>query len=189
MLCTQTSIGTVYTIATDRSAGADCTMYVEERVVNVPSATTLAPEFEDSPSGGGASVWALIISNCKCFAVDRVGVGESEPFSLGATKLHCVKDVKNYADLKPIDKMAISASVRIPFEEFYVGMNVKSAVIPLTVTLADLVAPYTQTVWTGMSITVKMSEVTARNDIHVMLANFPVTLEGLNAAFDKLKSG
>ncbi|THU87837.1 hypothetical protein K435DRAFT_782312 [Dendrothele bispora CBS 962.96] len=45
MLYTHTSIGTVYTIATDRSAGTDYTMYV-----NVPSATTLPPDFEGSPS-------------------------------------------------------------------------------------------------------------------------------------------
>ncbi|THU85919.1 hypothetical protein K435DRAFT_783102, partial [Dendrothele bispora CBS 962.96] len=47
MLCTQTSIDTVYTIATasDRSAGTDYTIYV-----NVPSATTLPPDFEGSPS-------------------------------------------------------------------------------------------------------------------------------------------
>ncbi|THU85471.1 GroES-like protein [Dendrothele bispora CBS 962.96] len=178
---------------------------------------------------GGASVWAPIVNNCKCF--DRVGIigigglghlaiqflrkmgcavivfsrdasKESEAFSLGATEFHCVKDVKNYADLKlskPIDKMLISTSVKIPFEEFYPVMNVKSAVIPLTVALGDLVAPYTQTVWTGMSITgsslspryeqQKMLEFTARNEIHVMSEKFPMTLEGVNAAFDKLKSG
>ncbi|THU88136.1 hypothetical protein K435DRAFT_866599 [Dendrothele bispora CBS 962.96] len=36
MLYTQTNIGTVSPISTDRSAGPDYTMYVEERVVNVP---------------------------------------------------------------------------------------------------------------------------------------------------------
>ncbi|THU92935.1 hypothetical protein K435DRAFT_967495 [Dendrothele bispora CBS 962.96] len=37
-------------IATDRSADADYTMQVEERVINIPSATTLPPDFEGSPS-------------------------------------------------------------------------------------------------------------------------------------------
>ncbi|THU92940.1 hypothetical protein K435DRAFT_800111 [Dendrothele bispora CBS 962.96] len=50
MLYAKTSIGTVSPTATDRCAGADYTMYVKERVVNVPSATTLPPDFEGSPS-------------------------------------------------------------------------------------------------------------------------------------------
>ncbi|THU85916.1 hypothetical protein K435DRAFT_607663, partial [Dendrothele bispora CBS 962.96] len=68
-----------------------------------------------------------------------------EAFSLGATQFHCVKDVKNYADLKlskPIEKMLMSTSVKIPFEEFCVVMNVKPAVIPLKVALSDFVASY-----------------------------------------------
>ncbi|THU82395.1 hypothetical protein K435DRAFT_933857 [Dendrothele bispora CBS 962.96] len=46
--------------------------------------------------------------------------------------------------------MLISTSVKIPFEEFYPVMNVKSVVIPLTVALEGLTEPYTQTVGRGM---------------------------------------
>ncbi|KAF5343326.1 hypothetical protein D9758_014195 [Tetrapyrgos nigripes] len=48
---TYTSIATVKPIGRTRSDGEDYTMYIEERVLNVPSATTLAPYFpEDTPS-------------------------------------------------------------------------------------------------------------------------------------------
>ncbi|THU92928.1 hypothetical protein K435DRAFT_800100 [Dendrothele bispora CBS 962.96] len=50
-----------------------------------------------------------------------------------------------------------------PFEEFYAVMNVKLAVIPLTVKV----------------------EVTTRNDIHIMLEKFPMTLEGVNTAEER----
>ncbi|KAK7450621.1 hypothetical protein VKT23_012931 [Stygiomarasmius scandens] len=50
MQYTLTSIATATPIATQRSDGVDYTMYVEERVINVPSGTTLAPDFEDDPS-------------------------------------------------------------------------------------------------------------------------------------------
>ncbi|THU89190.1 hypothetical protein K435DRAFT_865539 [Dendrothele bispora CBS 962.96] len=60
MLYTRTIIATVSPIATDRSAGIDYTMYVEGRMVNVPSVTTLPPDFEGSPS---VTVTGTLISN------------------------------------------------------------------------------------------------------------------------------
>ncbi|KAK7434379.1 hypothetical protein VKT23_020223 [Stygiomarasmius scandens] len=177
---------------------------------------------------GGATVWSALIRNCKCYdRVGILGIGglghiaiqflakmgcdvvvfssspskREEALSLGASEFHCVKDVKNYGELgvRPIDKMIISSSAKAPFEEFYPVMKIRSAVIPLTVAFGDLVAPYVQTVWTGMSINgsslsprydqQKMLDFAARNKIHVIAEKFPMTLEGVNAAFEKLKSG
>ncbi|THV04093.1 hypothetical protein K435DRAFT_791275 [Dendrothele bispora CBS 962.96] len=63
-LYTHISISTVLPIATDRSAGAD---YVEERMVNVPSVTTLPPDFEGSLSATmspyPSTVTGTLISN------------------------------------------------------------------------------------------------------------------------------
>ncbi|THU88120.1 hypothetical protein K435DRAFT_866584 [Dendrothele bispora CBS 962.96] len=68
MLYTGASIATVSPIETDRrSAGADYTMYVEERMVHVPFVTTLPPDFEGSPSATmnpyPSTVTGTLISN------------------------------------------------------------------------------------------------------------------------------
>ncbi|KAF5361139.1 hypothetical protein D9758_009034 [Tetrapyrgos nigripes] len=178
---------------------------------------------------GGATVWSPIIRNCKCFdRVGIIGIGglghlaiqllrkmgcdvvvfstdaskRDEALSLGANEFHVVKGLqKDYGelDIKPVDRMLISTSAKIPMGQFYPIMKPRSTIIPLTVDQGDLTVPYTQHVLTGMTLQgsaisprleqQKMLDFAARNEIHVMAEKFPLTLKGVNEAVEKLKSG
>ncbi|KAF5372136.1 hypothetical protein D9758_005073 [Tetrapyrgos nigripes] len=178
---------------------------------------------------GGTTVWSPIIRNCKPFdRVGIIGIGglghlaiqflrkmgcdvvvfstdaskREEALSLGANEFHCVKGLqKDYGELgiKPIDKLLISASSKIPMGQFYPIMKPRSTIIPLSVADGDLTVPYTQHVLTGMALQgsfispkleqQRMLEFSARNGVHVMAEKFPMTLKGINEALEKLKNG
>ncbi|KAF5372181.1 hypothetical protein D9758_004973 [Tetrapyrgos nigripes] len=127
-----------------------------------------------------------------------------EALSLGANEFHSVRGLKkDYGELgiEPVDMMFISTSAKIPMGQLYPVMNPRSTIVLLTVDEGDLTLPYTQLVETGMTILgssiaprleqillLKITE-NARNEVHVMAETFPLTLEDVNEAVEKLKSG
>ncbi|KAF5346973.1 hypothetical protein D9758_010126 [Tetrapyrgos nigripes] len=145
---------------------------------------------------------------CEVVVFSTDGTKREEAISLGTNEFYCVKGLKDYGELgiKPVDRMLICTSVKIQMGQFYPVLKPRATIISLTVggtvTEGDpdsLTVPYAQHVLTGITLHgsvisprlehQKMLDFAARNEIHVMAEKFPMTLQGVNEAVEKLRSG
>ncbi|PWY87212.1 NADP-dependent alcohol dehydrogenase [Aspergillus sclerotioniger CBS 115572] len=125
-----------------------------------------------------------------------------EALKLGANEFYATKGISNYATLgvtKPIDKLLITSSAKYSLGVFYPVLARNASIIPLSVDSGDLTAPYMATVLLGHSIVGscassrypqnKMIDFAARHKISPIVERYPMTLEGVTEAIDRLRSG
>ncbi|PYI03359.1 NADP-dependent alcohol dehydrogenase [Aspergillus sclerotiicarbonarius CBS 121057] len=125
-----------------------------------------------------------------------------EALKLGANEFYATKGVSDYANLgvaKPIDRLLITSSAKFNLGLFYPVLARNASIIPLSVDSGDLTAPYMPTVVNGNSIVGscissrypqnKMIDFAARHKIHSIVERYPMTLEGVTQALDRLQSG
>ncbi|RAL04045.1 NAD(P)-dependent alcohol dehydrogenase [Aspergillus ibericus CBS 121593] len=125
-----------------------------------------------------------------------------EALNLGANEFYATKGVSDYATLgvpKPIDRLLITSSAKFNLGLFYPILARKASIFPLSVDSGDLTAPYMPTIARGISIVGscvssrypqnKMMDFAARHKIHSIVEQYPMTLEGVTHAVDRLQSG
>ncbi|OOF98236.1 hypothetical protein ASPCADRAFT_164643 [Aspergillus carbonarius ITEM 5010] len=125
-----------------------------------------------------------------------------EALSLGANEFYATKGVSDYANLgvtKPIDRLLITTSAKFNLGLFYPVLARNASIIPLSVDSGDLTAPYMPTVGAGHRIVGscvssrfpqnKMIDFAARHKISSIVERYPMTLEGVTEAVDRLQSG
>ncbi|KAE9398199.1 NADP-dependent alcohol dehydrogenase [Gymnopus androsaceus JB14] len=125
-----------------------------------------------------------------------------EALQLGAKEFYTTKGLDDYSTLgitKKIDRLLISSSTKSSLALFYPILNPKAMIFPLTFGDGDLTVPNAGTIQNGISISGtmiatrfmqnKLLEFAGRNDVHVVAEKFPMTVEGANAALERLKEG
>lgn len=124
-----------------------------------------------------------------------------EAMKLGANEFHATKGVTDYTTfgMKPIDRLFITSSSKLDLSLFYPILSTQASILPLTVSDGELTAPYMPTVVQGHKLIGsklstrflqnKMLDFAGRNEIHAMIEKFPMTLEGVTAAMDRLQDG
>ncbi|OJJ73295.1 hypothetical protein ASPBRDRAFT_670529 [Aspergillus brasiliensis CBS 101740] len=125
-----------------------------------------------------------------------------EAMKLGANEFYATKGVSDYAQLgvtKPIDRLIITTSAKFNLGVFYPILARNASIIPLSVDFGDLVAPYLPTVVQGNSIVGscissrypqnQMLDFAARHKISSIVEKYPMTLEGVTQAVERLQSG
>ncbi|KAL4789012.1 chaperonin 10-like protein [Aspergillus venezuelensis] len=125
-----------------------------------------------------------------------------EAMKLGANEFYATKGVSDYAELgvaKLLNKLIITTSAKFNLGIFYPILARNANIIPLSVDFGDLTAPYLPTVVQGNSIVgscissrhpqKQMLDFAARHKISSTVEQYPMTLEGVTEAVERLQRG
>ncbi|KAL1850316.1 hypothetical protein Plec18170_007011 [Paecilomyces lecythidis] len=124
-----------------------------------------------------------------------------EALDLGASEFYATKGVADFSTLgmRPVNRLLISSSTKTDLAIFYHILSHSATIIVLSVNEGDITVPHTPTVILGHKVVgslvcnhflqEKAIDFAARNDIHVTVEKFPMTLEGVKACANKLASG
>ncbi|OJJ88327.1 uncharacterized protein ASPGLDRAFT_71408 [Aspergillus glaucus CBS 516.65] len=163
---------------------------------------------------GGGTVWVPLIEHCKAYErVGIIGIGglghlaiqfaakmgcdvvvfsstedkREEALKLGASEFYATKGISNYAQLN------------FNLDLFYPVLARNATILPLSVDGGDLTAPYMPTAMFGNSIVGsciysrypqnKMLDFAARHRIYSIVEKYPMTLEGVTEAANRLRDG
>ncbi|ESK91362.1 nadp-dependent alcohol dehydrogenase [Moniliophthora roreri MCA 2997] len=125
-----------------------------------------------------------------------------EALSLGAREFYATKGVEDYTNLgvtKPIDRLILTTSSLEDVGKYYKLLSQQATIIPLTVSNANMVIPHQPTMLRGIQIvgTVvsgrylhkKMLEFAERNNVHPIIEKYPMSMEGITEAVNRLQEG
>lgn len=141
-----------------------------------------------------------------------------EALKLGASEFYATKGVSDYAQLnvpKPVDRLLITTSAKFNLGLFYPVLARNATILPLSVNGGDLTAPYMPTVMFGNSIVgscicsrypqyvlsldllgreltryrSKMLDFAAHHRIYSIVEKYPMALEGVAEAANRLRDG
>ncbi|RYP79004.1 hypothetical protein DL769_003077 [Monosporascus sp. CRB-8-3] len=125
-----------------------------------------------------------------------------EAIGLGASEFYVTRGVSDYSTLgvpKPINRLLITSSAKFELGIFYPILAQNATVLPLSVDSGNLTTLYMPTITRGLQILGscissrlpqnKMLDFAARHSIHPIVEKFPMTLEGVREAMEKLRSG
>lgn len=139
---------------------------------------------------------------CRVVVLSGTDSKRAQALELGAHKFIAMKGLdteKELKDLWPISRLLVTTSAQPAWDALLPMMAPKGRIYPLSVSAGDLVIPYMPLILNG--ITVQGSLVATRAVHREMLAfaathgvrpvieTFPMTVEGIREALDKLQKG
>ncbi|OJJ32708.1 hypothetical protein ASPWEDRAFT_116085 [Aspergillus wentii DTO 134E9] len=127
---------------------------------------------------------------------------KEEALSLGASEFYATKGLTDYADLnitKPINRLIITSSTTFDLGLFCAILAPTATIHPLTLGPGDLAIPNLSVLFGGYRIVGslictrcqknQMLDFAARHNISCIVETFPMTLDGVNEAVNRLKDG
>ncbi|PYI00054.1 NADP-dependent alcohol dehydrogenase [Aspergillus ellipticus CBS 707.79] len=139
---------------------------------------------------------------CEVVVFSSTDDKRDEALRLGAAEFYATNGTTDYSTLgvaKPIDRLIITTSAKFNLGLFYPVLARNAIILPLSVDGGDLVAPYMPTVLHGHSIVgscicsrlpqAQMLDFAARHKIYCVVENYPMTLQGVTEAVDRLRNG
>ncbi|KAL2844347.1 NADP-dependent alcohol dehydrogenase [Aspergillus pseudoustus] len=125
-----------------------------------------------------------------------------EALRLGASEFYATKGVSDFKTLnlpKPIDRLIITTSAQVNLGLYYEILTKNATILPLSVDYGELVLPYMPTVLHGQRVVgscvcsrlpqAKMLDFAARHKISCMVEKYPMTVDGVSKAVNRLKDG
>lgn len=150
---------------------------------------------------GGLGHLAIQFANkmgCQVVVFSQTDSKKEEALSLGATEFVTTKG-KDKMDIAPIDHLIICTSFQPDWKLFLPIMAAGGTIYPLTVSNDDLTIPYMPLLAGELSIQGSlvaarqvhrdMLEFAAYHNIKPMIESFPMTVQGITEAFDRLRDG
>jgi D-arabinose 1-dehydrogenase-like Zn-dependent alcohol dehydrogenase len=150
---------------------------------------------------GGLGHLAIQFANkmgCQVVVFSQTDSKKEEAMKLGATEFVTTKG-KESLECDPIDHLIITTSFQPDWKLFVPIMAPGGTIYPLTVSLDDFSIPYMPLLMGELTVQGSlvaarqvhrdMLEFAAFHKIQPMIEKFPMTVEGITAAFDKLREG
>jgi len=124
---------------------------------------------------------------------------KEEALSLGASEFIATKGLKLFDLSRPIDHLIVTTSFQPAWEQYLSIMAPNGVIYPLTVSTDDLKMPYGPILLNQLSIQGSlvaarqvhrdMLEFSAHHSIRPIIEQFPMTVEGITEAMQKLEEG
>ncbi|KAJ9623307.1 hypothetical protein H2204_011213 [Knufia peltigerae] len=124
---------------------------------------------------------------------------KDEAMRLGATEFYAVKGLKELKIKAPIDHLLVTTASQPDWNMYLPVMAPSGTIYPLTVSEDDLKMPYMPLIMQGLrmqgslvatrQIHREMLEFAALHHIKPIIQTFPMSLEGVNKAFETLEAG
>ncbi|KAL1847443.1 hypothetical protein Plec18167_005166 [Paecilomyces lecythidis] len=124
-----------------------------------------------------------------------------EALKLGASEFYATKGITDLSTLpiqKPVDRLLVTSSAKTDIGSYYAVLSRTGTVVPLGINLGDLTVPWFPTVLYAHKIIGscvcshflqdKAIDFAARNKIHPITEEFPMTVEGITECAEKLAS-
>ncbi|KZV69278.1 GroES-like protein [Peniophora sp. CONT] len=137
---------------------------------------------------------------CEVIAFSGTEAKKKETKQLGAHEFYMTKGVEKFGNIKPIDHLLVTASPSLDWDLYFPIMAMQSTIYPLAVAVgARMDIDLLTLVAKGMrvqgscvaprSVYHKVISFSAAQGIKPMVEEFPMTEEGIEAAFDALNKG
>lgn len=137
---------------------------------------------------------------CQVVVFSSTESKKAEALSLGATEFHATKDVKDLSNTTaPIDALLVCTSVQPDWAQFLPILAPNATIFPLTVSMDNFVIPYMPLITSQLRIQGslvaarqvhrEMLEFCAVHGIKPMVEKFPMSVDGIEAAYKKLEEG
>lgn len=124
---------------------------------------------------------------------------KAEAISLGATEFVATKGVKALNVSKPIDHLIVTTSQQPDWKQYLPVMAPGATIYPLTVSNGDLSIPYEPVLMQELRIQGSlvaarqvhrgMLDFAAHHGIRPIIETFPMSVEGIEGAFERLDEG
>ncbi|KIW14791.1 hypothetical protein PV08_07576 [Exophiala spinifera] len=136
---------------------------------------------------------------CEVVVFSGTDSKKEEAMRLGATEFYAVKGLKELKIKAPLDHLLVTTASQPDWQMYLPLMAPSGTIFPLTVSGGDLKIPYMP--FLQKALTVQGSLVAARqvhremldfaahHNIRPIIQTFPMSLEGVNKAFDTLAAG
>ncbi|KAF2269817.1 NADP-dependent alcohol dehydrogenase [Lojkania enalia] len=180
--------------------GSICSYAVrkEQWIFHIPDSI---PSEDAAPLMCGGGTFAAKMG-CDVVALSSSEDKRQESMALGASEFYATRGVSGYSTLgitKPIDRLLITSSAKFDLGIFYPILARNARILPLSVDSGEITAPYLPTLLYGHEIIGscvcsrhpqnKMLDFVARHGIHSIVEKFPMTVQGVQAAMDRLAAG
>lgn len=135
---------------------------------------------------------------CEVVVFSSTDNKREEAMGLGATEFIATKGVKEL-QTRPIDRLLVTASFQPDWSQYIPILAPRASIYPLSVDSGDLIFPYMAIIRKELTIQGslvaarqvhrEMLEFAARHQIRPIIEQFPMTVEGINEAMERLGSG
>lgn len=135
---------------------------------------------------------------CEVVVFSGTDSKKEEAMKLGASEFITTKDVKELKT-RPIDRLLVTASVQPNWSQYLPILAPRAVVYPLSVDPGDFKMPYMPIIKKELTIQgslvaprhvhCDMLEFAARHHIRPIIEQFPLSVEGITEALEKLQSG
>jgi D-arabinose 1-dehydrogenase-like Zn-dependent alcohol dehydrogenase len=135
---------------------------------------------------------------CEVVVFSSTDSKKEEAMKLGATEFIATKGIKELK-AEPIDRLLVTASFQPDWHQYLPILAPRASIYPLSVDSGDLKFPYMPIIRKELTIQGSlvaarqvhrnMLEFAARHNIRPIIEQFPMTVEGITTAMDKLASG
>ncbi|KAF8250939.1 GroES-like protein [Wilcoxina mikolae CBS 423.85] len=148
---------------------------------------------------GHLAVQFLSKMGCRVVVFSSTEDKRAEAMSLGASEFYPTKGVKELKVSHPLDYLLVTTSY-LPNWSLYLDiMEKQGTVFPLTVANGTMEIPYSTFLQNGLTLVGsiiatrwvhnEMLEFAARHNIQAMIEEFPMSVDGITEAFDRLENG
>jgi D-arabinose 1-dehydrogenase-like Zn-dependent alcohol dehydrogenase len=135
---------------------------------------------------------------CEVVVFSGTNSKEDEAMKLGATEFIATKGVKEL-QTRPIDRLLVTAAFQPDWNQYIPILAPRASIYPLSVDSGDLNFPYMSIIRKELTIQGslaaprqvhrEMLEFAARHNIRPIIEQFPMTVDGINEAMERLGSG
>lgn len=135
---------------------------------------------------------------CEVVVFSSTDNKREEAMGLGATEFIATKGVKEL-QTRPIDRLLVTASFQPDWSQYIPILAPRASIYPLSVDSSDFIFPYMAIIRKELTIQGslvaarqvhrEMLEFAARHQIRPIIEQFPMTVEGINEAMERLGSG
>lgn len=135
---------------------------------------------------------------CEVVVFSGTDSKKDEAMKLGATEFLATKGVKELKT-RPIDSLLVTAAFQPDWKQYLPILAPRASIYPLSVAEGDLTIPYMPIIVKELTIQGSMVaprhvhramlEFAARHNIRPIIEEFPMTLDGVNKAMDRMESG
>ncbi len=136
---------------------------------------------------------------CEVVVFSSTDSKKEQAMKLGATEFYATKDAKELNVGRPIDHLLVTTSAQPDWSLYLPIMAPSGAVYPLTVSQGDFTIPYMPVLMSGLKIQGslvaarqihrEMLEFAAIHQIEPIIETFPMSVEGVEQAFQHLEEG
>ncbi|KAK4936440.1 hypothetical protein LTR10_022657 [Elasticomyces elasticus] len=136
---------------------------------------------------------------CQVVVFSGTDSKKDEAMKLGAMEFYATKDVSEFKLDEPIDHLLVTTAQQPDWNMYLPIMAAGGTIFPLTVSAGDLKMPYMPIIAKALTVQGslvaarqihrEMLEFAAKHDIRPIIQTFPMTLDGVNKAFETLENG